>query len=122
MDRSGPALSLPGLEVEVVESPVVYARFDLLWNLLENGGELILDCTYNSDLFNPQAIRRWMEKYEALLRKIAADQTETSLEEMVKGLEATEERQRAAETKDLKEAGQKKLVKTQRKSIVAVET
>lgn len=56
-----------GLSAERLESPVVYARFELLFNFTETRGGLTLDCTYDRDLFDQSTIGHWLERYVALV-------------------------------------------------------
>jgi acyl transferase domain-containing protein/glutamate-1-semialdehyde aminotransferase len=67
LDHLRSRLVLHGLDVEFIEEPVVFARFDLLWNIVESEDGLFVCSTYNADLFDRSTILRWMTQYEALL-------------------------------------------------------
>jgi len=63
-----------GLAIDVEIGPSISTKFEIDWNITESaGGGLILDCTYNTDLFDAQTIRRWMQHFETLLKAIAAN-------------------------------------------------
>lgn len=72
MDRWTAPTQWGALGMEVVPVPVSPARFDLLWNLVEQADELSLSVTYNSDLFDPGTVRGWVRQFEALLRGVVA--------------------------------------------------
>jgi glutamate-1-semialdehyde aminotransferase/non-ribosomal peptide synthetase component F/acyl carrier protein len=61
------------LEIELCPDPNPYYNFDLLFNIFEKRGRLILECEYNADLFDPETIRRWITYYQTLLEGIVAD-------------------------------------------------
>jgi glutamate-1-semialdehyde aminotransferase/acyl carrier protein len=118
MDRSGPAPELSGLQVELVESPVVFARFDLLWNMQQTEGEVIIEATYNTDLFDGKSIKGWMENYQKLLR-LVLEQPGVTLGEMVSALAEADVIRRDEESRDLKEAGLQTIKKARRKGVHA---
>lgn len=73
-----PASSLPalnGLELRLVPSVVHYAAFDLSVNVIDTGRELLIDCDYNTDLFDESTIQRLLQVYRQLLSAIASHQT-----------------------------------------------
>ena len=47
-------------------------NFDLFLNAVDAGGEVQLECQYNTDLFDDATIRRWVAALERLLREVAA--------------------------------------------------
>lgn len=118
MDRSGPAPELSGLQVELIESPVVFARFDLLWNMQQTEGEVVIDATYNTDLFDGRSVKNWMENYQKLLR-LFMEQPGVTLGEMVSALAEADVLRRDEESRDLKEAGLQTLKKARRKGVHA---
>lgn len=71
MDRWTPPVRWGGLEVEVAPTPVCFARFDLLWNVVETPGGLELGATYNRELFDGSSVRGWVGRFEALLQAVA---------------------------------------------------
>ncbi len=62
-----------GLEAEFEPSPKRFVNFNLFLNIIESAAGLTLDCDYNTALFDPATIQRWLGLYETLLRGLAAD-------------------------------------------------
>ncbi len=79
VDRSLPASAMPfdGIAAEMVSIPRAFENFDLFVNALETDDGLILECQYNSDLFDAATIRRWLESYERLLEGFVANPSAT---------------------------------------------
>ena len=70
MDQELKGLSFRDLEFELQPDPNPYVNFELFFNLFEKQDSLILECEYNTDLFDATTIRRWIGHYENLLREI----------------------------------------------------
>ncbi|MQT12557.1 type I polyketide synthase [Segnochrobactrum spirostomi] len=51
-------------------------RWDLNWNLLADTDGLLIEATYNRDLFDAARVEGWIARYEAILRGLLGD-TET---------------------------------------------
>jgi amino acid adenylation domain-containing protein len=64
----GDSLGFAGMSVELSSNPRSFENFELFINAVQEGGELHLECQYNSDLFDASTIRRWLMCYERLLR------------------------------------------------------
>ncbi len=64
----GNTLGFPGMGVELTSNPRAFENFELFINAVQVGGELHLECQYNSDLFDASTIQRWLTCYEKLLR------------------------------------------------------
>ncbi|MGH9367919.1 MAG: non-ribosomal peptide synthetase, partial [Thermoanaerobaculia bacterium] len=64
---------MPGLALENVEIDTLVSNFDLTLDvaLQENG--LWASFEYNTDLFDRQTVRRWLESFEVLLEALAAE-------------------------------------------------
>lgn len=74
IDRSGfKGLDLGGLELEVTTNRKAYATFDIYFNMLETDSGVVIDCEYNTDLFDAASIRRWLGHYSTLLAGAVAD-------------------------------------------------
>lgn len=74
IDRSGfKGLELGGLQLEVATNRKAFATFDIYFNMLETDGGVVVDCEYNTDLFDAASIRRWLGHYTALLEGAVAD-------------------------------------------------
>lgn len=114
LDNSAAGEGLAGLKVEQVANPSVHARFDFLWNMVDAGDELILDCTYNTDLFDASTIEKWMESYETLLRTIAA-QPEARLDALLGTLDEAAAQSHVSELQQLEDVRQEKFKKLRRK-------
>lgn len=68
-----------GLRHEIALNPRAAYQFDLSFNCYEQEGGLRVDCDFNTDLFDPATIQRWLGHYRTLLAAIvAAPQTPLS--------------------------------------------
>jgi amino acid adenylation domain-containing protein len=73
LEKMGSNLRFPGLEVEVDPNPKTAVNFDLFVNIVESENGLLIDCDYNSDLFDRETIARWLTHFETALKSLAAD-------------------------------------------------
>jgi len=73
LEKVGAHLNFPGLQVEVDPNPKSAVNFDLFVNVVESDQGLLIDCDYNSDLFDRATIARWLTHFETLLRSLSAD-------------------------------------------------
>jgi len=74
LDRDRSGLGYHGLETEIEQNPKTAVNFELFFNLNETEeGNMVLDCDYNTDLFDESTIQRWIGHYETLLRGLAGD-------------------------------------------------
>jgi glutamate-1-semialdehyde aminotransferase/acyl carrier protein len=71
MDRVGAKLEMVDLTAEILESPRVFATFDLSWNVVETSNKLCVECVYNADLFRSARSKNWMAVYGLLLDRIS---------------------------------------------------
>ncbi|HEY0739061.1 MAG TPA: amino acid adenylation domain-containing protein [Herpetosiphonaceae bacterium] len=69
----GSGLEMVGLEAEIVPSLSGFAAFDMSINVIDTDTDLVLQCDYNTDLFDAETILRWLRHYETLLQAIADD-------------------------------------------------
>jgi glutamate-1-semialdehyde aminotransferase/acyl carrier protein len=60
------------LACELVPNPKVFARFDQVWSLVEQDGSLVIQCTYNTDLFEASTIQSALKHFERLAAFYAA--------------------------------------------------
>lgn len=67
-------LELPGCTVATHENRRRAVYYDMFFNIIESGGQLVIDWDYCSDLFDAQTIERWTDHYIELLRGVVADQ------------------------------------------------
>src|SRR5262249_34034728 len=76
LERLGSAQEWEGLSISVDSNPKVFVHDDVFLNVVEADGGLVLDCDFNSDLFDAATIERWLEYLENLLARIAAAASE----------------------------------------------
>ncbi len=81
MDRASGPLSFGSAEAELMPLAKQRYHLDLSFNLVESGEGLRLFCHFNTDLFDPATIERWMKHYSTLLSGIA-DSPATTLSEL----------------------------------------
>jgi len=73
LEKVGRNLNFPGLQVEVDPNGKSAVNFDLFVNIVESDQGLLIDCDYNSDLFDRDTIARWLTHFETLLEALSAD-------------------------------------------------
>jgi amino acid adenylation domain-containing protein len=73
LEKVGANLNFPGLQVDVDPNPKTAVNFDLFVNVVESEHGLLIDCDYNSDLFDRETIARWLTHFETLLKGLAAN-------------------------------------------------
>jgi len=71
-EKLGGDFSLRGLRTQIEANPKAAVNFDLFLNTAETPDGLVLDCDYNSDLFDESTVARWLSHYSELLRSFAA--------------------------------------------------
>jgi amino acid adenylation domain-containing protein len=77
LDPDAGSVEFPGLEFKVDRTPKRALHFDLFLNVVEGPRGIVLECDYNTDLFDAVTIERWLRHYQTLLEGIAADPTAT---------------------------------------------
>ena len=70
MDRAGSEVESLDHKVESVKNPTSSAKYDIAFNIVETGSDLLVECDYSTDLFDSQTIQRWMEHFRILLEGI----------------------------------------------------
>jgi amino acid adenylation domain-containing protein len=73
LERVGSAVEFSGLRAEVDANGKAFVNFDLFLNIVESDEGLLLDCDYNTGLYDESTIGRWLQHYETLLGSFAAD-------------------------------------------------
>jgi amino acid adenylation domain-containing protein len=81
IDKVGAPFDFGDAEVVAIETPRTFSNFELQVNVVDRGSTLVVECDYNSDLFDAPTIRRWLSLYEGILREVAA-QPEISIVDM----------------------------------------
>ena len=66
-------LSLGGVTVELRSNPRHYENFDLFLNASQTGAEIVLECQYNTSLFDGETVRRWLLLFREALQRVVAD-------------------------------------------------
>ena len=74
IDKIGAPFNFGDVMLEAVESPPKrFVNFEISINVVDRGRDLVLECEYNTDLFTPATIARWLGHYKVLLEAIASD-------------------------------------------------
>lgn len=71
--RRPAALDFSGLTHEITDNPRRYYRFDLDVDIIEFDKELLIEANYDSSLYEPEAVQRWLGCFERLLQSAAID-------------------------------------------------
>ena len=67
LERVGDDMKFDGFEAEADPNPKSFVNFDIFLNVVESKDGLMLDCDYNTGLFDEATIARWLSHYETLL-------------------------------------------------------
>jgi len=67
LERVGDDMKFDGLEAQADPNPKSFVNFDIFLNIVESKDGLMLDCDYNTGLFDEATIARWLSHYETLL-------------------------------------------------------
>lgn len=73
LEKVGEGVRFEGFESDIDPNPKSFVNFDIFLNVVESKDGLILDCDYNTGLYDESTIARWMNHYEALLEGMVAD-------------------------------------------------
>lgn len=109
-----PALDLPGLELNVIETSNGTAKFDLLMNLVEHQGCLVGSLEYATDIFETATIERLLELFEVLLSAVTK-QPEIRLSALETMLAQAERQHRMMRGQELRESRRQKLKNVRRR-------
>ncbi|HET6345492.1 MAG TPA: aminotransferase class III-fold pyridoxal phosphate-dependent enzyme, partial [Myxococcota bacterium] len=77
LDQPAPALHFGDLAASWRAVPRSFENFDLFVNAMEEGGEVKLECQFNTDLFDGATLERWLSAYTALLGEVVRDTSVT---------------------------------------------
>jgi acyl transferase domain-containing protein len=117
LDTPGAPLNFHRLEVDGDTNSSGFTRWDLTGNISESGDHLLIDFTYNTDLFASRTIKRRLEQFQALLRAICAA-PENRLSSFFQLLSETEKRQQARAQEEAEVVNHQRLKLTRRQAIV----
>jgi len=81
LERVGGDMPFDGFQAEADPNPKSFVNFDIFLNVVESKDGLMLDCDYNTGLFDETTIARWLSHYETLLMGMVenADQSVSRL-------------------------------------------
>ena len=121
LDKPRPALTSSAapqatdLQVEFLPNSRGFLQWELFYNLIESDGNLVLECDYNTDLFNVHTARRWMQVYLKLL-EAAVDRPLSSISSFARIISESNSHARVIEEQTLEKARDKKFGKLKRRS------
>ncbi|HEY3990181.1 MAG TPA: amino acid adenylation domain-containing protein [Acidobacteriaceae bacterium] len=75
LEQVGSRLSFEGLTAQLDPNPKTAASADLFFNFVDRGVDLLLDCDYNTSLYDRETIARWIEALALLATDAAANPT-----------------------------------------------
>ncbi len=73
LERMGSGIEFSGLELTIEPNAKSFVNQDLFLNIIESADGLMLDCDYNTGLFDQATIERWLGHYATLLGAMSAD-------------------------------------------------
>jgi amino acid adenylation domain-containing protein/non-ribosomal peptide synthase protein (TIGR01720 family) len=76
-DRRVDVPAMPRLQTKLLSQPISFTDYDLSLNVLEINEKLIVECDYNTDLFDSSTIDRWLEHFQTLLVGIVKNPEQT---------------------------------------------
>ena len=66
-----------GLSQKITAGPRFFFQYDLGFNLVDEGDQLLVECDYNRNMFDADSIKRWVGHFQTLLESIVADPSAT---------------------------------------------
>jgi len=70
-------ISKGGLTVNLQSIPRHFETFEVFINASQLGDSIVLECQYNTDLFDAVTVRRWMGLYKEALRRLTSDASQS---------------------------------------------
>lgn len=71
IDKNGTdQIHYDGLKFDVETNPKQFVNFELFFNLVQTDDRLVVECEYNTDLFDKPTILGWLEAYENLIEAV----------------------------------------------------
>nr|AIW82282.1 PuwE [Cylindrospermum alatosporum CCALA 988] len=77
LDRAAAVPKLFELETSWFAQPISFTDYDIHWNITQINDELVVDCNYNTDLFEAETIQRWLGHFQTLLLAVVANPTQS---------------------------------------------
>lgn len=115
-DAAASALEIPGLASIPIQVDNKTAKFDLVLDVIDNGGALHGLLEYNTDLFKSETAVQLLKHYADLLN-LFIEQPNVSINSLLESLSETHKQEQMAEAAQRGAANLKKLKTIQRKSI-----
>ncbi|MCB0167205.1 MAG: amino acid adenylation domain-containing protein, partial [Anaerolineae bacterium] len=73
LDRASQSANMFDLEFDFYPTPHNFTHFDMSLNLTDLADKLVVECDYDTDLFDEATIERFLSHYQTLLSEIVAD-------------------------------------------------
>ncbi len=78
IDKAGfDKLRFDGLKADVQTISKRFVNFEIFFNLVQTETELLVQCEFNTDLFNRETIQRWLGHFETLIAGIVKNGAES---------------------------------------------
>jgi acyl carrier protein len=71
-DKIGAPFDFGDVAIASLTSPTSFSNFELAINLVDSGSEIVVECDYNSDLYDGPTVARWLSHYATVLDAIVA--------------------------------------------------
>ncbi|MCC6655645.1 MAG: amino acid adenylation domain-containing protein [Flavobacteriales bacterium] len=66
-------VSFPGISHSLRSEPRSYEQFELAMNASSSGGAVVMEWSFNTDLFDESTVRGWMQELGQLVRQVVAE-------------------------------------------------
>jgi malonyl CoA-acyl carrier protein transacylase len=118
LDRSVAVPKMFELKTDLFPQTISFTGFDINLNVTEIDSELVLDCDYNTDLFDAATIERMLGHFQTWLNVIT--QPDVTLNALAEIFDEADRQQRSVKQKEFKEARRRKLNNVKPQSISGV--
>ena len=115
LDRSVAVPKMLELKTDLFPQTISFTGFDINLNVTERDSELVLDCDYNTDLFDAATIERMLGHFQTWLNVIT--QPDVTLNALAEIFDEADRQQRSVKQKEFKEARRRKLNNVKPQSI-----
>ncbi|HEX3153672.1 MAG TPA: amino acid adenylation domain-containing protein [Candidatus Angelobacter sp.] len=73
LDRSRPVTKMLGTSAEIMTNTNGTSKFDMDWNVTDNGQQLLVECDYNTRIFSEQTMQRWIRHFQTILKAVTTN-------------------------------------------------
>jgi len=73
LDPALTGVQFSGCTSRVTSGPRYYFHYDLGFNLVDEGETLLVECDYNSNLFENETVRDWVTGFQSLMEAVTSD-------------------------------------------------